>query len=116
MGGYEHGNKFQWRAPDMTTIRTTHVGALPRTQAVVDFLFARERGEPCDPAAFSAAMRAHVDDLVARKVAAGMDIVPDGETSKISYATYVKDRYTGFSGDGPRGRDPRGTAPVRRED
>ncbi|MEL7100281.1 MAG: cobalamin-independent methionine synthase II family protein, partial [Pseudomonadota bacterium] len=83
-------------------VKTTHVGSLPRTQAVVDFIFARERGEPYDHAAFDACMTEAVDATVARQVAAGVDIVSDGETSKISYATYVKDRYTGFSGDSPR--------------
>lgn len=84
------------------TIRTTHVGSLPRSQAVVDFLFARERGEPYDPAAFDACMAAAVHDVVKRQKEAGIDVVSDGETSKISYATYVKDRYTGFSGDSKR--------------
>ncbi|MEO1777963.1 MAG: cobalamin-independent methionine synthase II family protein [Pseudomonadota bacterium] len=83
-------------------VQTTHVGSLPRTQEVVDFIFARERGEAYDQAAFDAAMARAVDDTVAKQVAAGVDIVSDGETSKISYATYVKDRYTGFSGDSPR--------------
>lgn len=83
-------------------IKTTHVGSLPRTQEVVDFIFARERQEPYDVAAFDAAMQKAVSDTVARQVASGVDIVSDGETSKISYATYVKDRYTGFSGDSPR--------------
>lgn len=83
-------------------IPTTHVGSLPRSQAVVDFLFARERGERYDPTAFDAAMTAAVSDTVRRQVEAGIDIVSDGETSKISYATYVKDRYTGFAGDSPR--------------
>ncbi|ABD54031.1 cobalamin-independent methionine synthase II family protein [Jannaschia sp. CCS1] len=83
-------------------IKTTHVGSLPRTQDVVDFIFARENGETYDAAAFDAAMMAAVDDTVAKQVAAGVDVVSDGETSKISYATYVKDRYTGFSGDSPR--------------
>lgn len=84
------------------SIRTTHVGSLPRSQEVVDFIFAREREEAYDPAAFDAAMTRAVSDTVARQVAAGIDIVSDGETSKISYATYVKDRYTGFSGDSKR--------------
>jgi 5-methyltetrahydropteroyltriglutamate--homocysteine methyltransferase len=80
----------------------THVGSLPRSQAVVDFLFARERGEAYDPARFDVCMADAVSDVVRRQVAAGIDIVSDGETSKISYATYVKDRYTGFAGDSPR--------------
>jgi 5-methyltetrahydropteroyltriglutamate--homocysteine methyltransferase len=83
-------------------ILTTHVGSLPRSQAVVDQLFARERGEPFDPGVFDATMAAAVAETVGRQVAAGIDVVSDGETSKISYATYVKDRYEGFSGDSPR--------------
>jgi 5-methyltetrahydropteroyltriglutamate--homocysteine methyltransferase len=86
----------------MTRILTTHVGSLPRTQTVVDFIFARERAEPYDPAAFDAAMAEAVMETVGRQKEAGVDIVSDGETSKISYATYVKDRYTGFDGDSPR--------------
>ncbi len=80
----------------------THVGSLPRPQAVVDQLFARERGEAADPAAFDACMTAAVLENVRRQKEAGIDIVSDGEASKISYATYVKDRYTGFGGDSPR--------------
>lgn len=84
------------------TLTTTHVGSLPRTQEVVDLLFARERGETPDPAVFDAAMTRAVSDTVRRQVEAGVGIVSDGETSKISYATYVKDRYSGFDGDSPR--------------
>lgn len=86
----------------MRTIKTTHVGSLPRTQDVVDFIFAREQCKDYDPAAFDACMTAAVSETVGKQVAAGVDIVSDGETSKISYATYVKDRYTGFDGDSPR--------------
>lgn len=81
---------------------TTHVGSLPRPQNVVDFIFARERREAYDQSAFDAAMADAVDVAVQKQVAAGVGIVSDGETSKISYATYVKDRYTGFDGDSPR--------------
>lgn len=80
----------------------THVGSLPRSQDVVDFLFAREKGHDYDQAAFDTAMTAAVAENVRRQVAAGINIVSDGEASKISYATYVKDRYTGFGGDSPR--------------
>ena len=83
-------------------IQTTHVGSLPRSQEVVDFLFAREKLQPYDAAAFDACMAGAVSDIVRRQVEVGVDIVSDGETSKISYATYVKDRYTGFGGDSPR--------------
>ena len=86
----------------MTKILTSHVGSLPRTQKVVDFIFAREKEQPYDQAEFDAAMTEAVDETVRRQVEAGVDIVSDGETSKISYATYVKDRYTGFSGDSDR--------------
>jgi 5-methyltetrahydropteroyltriglutamate--homocysteine methyltransferase len=83
-------------------ILTTHVGSLPRTQEIVDFIFAREKKQPYDTAGFDAAMTAAVDETVRKQKEAGIDIVSDGETSKISYATYVKDRYTGFEGDSPR--------------
>lgn len=86
----------------MARILTTHVGSLPRGQDVVDLLFARERGEAVEPGTFEATMAAAVHEAVRAQVAAGIDIVSDGEMSKISYATYVKDRYTGFSGDSPR--------------
>ena len=86
----------------MTKILTSHVGSLPRTQDVVDFIFARENGESYDKAAFDSCMSSACDETVRRQVEAGVDIVSDGETSKISYATYVKDRYTGVSGDSPR--------------
>lgn len=86
----------------MTRIATTHVGSLPRSQEVVDFIFARERGEPFDQAAFDTSMTTAVSETVRKQAEAGVDIVSDGETSKISYATYVKDRYTGFDGDSPR--------------
>jgi 5-methyltetrahydropteroyltriglutamate--homocysteine methyltransferase len=86
----------------MARILTTHVGSLPRSQEVVNLIFARERGEPFDPAAFDTCMARACAETVRRQVEVGIDIVSDGETSKISYATYVKDRYTGFEGDSPR--------------
>ncbi len=86
----------------MKKILTSHVGSLPRAQDVVDFIFARERGEPYDSDAFQSCMASACAETVRRQAEAGIDIVSDGETSKISYATYVKDRYTGFSGDSPR--------------
>ncbi|WP_299897739.1 cobalamin-independent methionine synthase II family protein [uncultured Ruegeria sp.] len=84
------------------TVKTTHVGSLPRTQDVVDFIFTRENDEPYDTGAFDTCMANAVAETVRKQVEAGVDIVSDGETSKISYATYVKDRYAGFSGDSPR--------------
>ncbi|MEM7256405.1 MAG: cobalamin-independent methionine synthase II family protein [Pseudomonadota bacterium] len=86
----------------MSRILTTHVGSLPRSQEVVDFLFKRENQQPYEAQAFDEAMTRAVDETVERQQQAGIDIVSDGETSKISYATYVKDRYSGFSGDSDR--------------
>lgn len=86
----------------MTRILTSHVGSLPRSQEVVDFIFARENNENYDETSFNEAMTKAVHDTVGKQTESGIDIVSDGETSKISYATYVKDRYTGFSGDSPR--------------
>ncbi|MEO0917990.1 MAG: cobalamin-independent methionine synthase II family protein [Pseudomonadota bacterium] len=86
----------------MMTVLTTHVGSLPRTQKVVDLIFARENQQAYSENDFDAAMAEGVLQTVGKQAAAGVDIVSDGETSKISYATYVKDRYTGFDGDSPR--------------
>ncbi len=88
--------------PTAARFLTTHVGSLPRSQAVVDQIFAREKGEAMDEARFDATMAAAVHEVVRLQVQAGIDIVSDGEMSKISYATYIKDRYTGFEGDSPR--------------
>lgn len=81
-------------------ILTTHVGSLPRSAAVTDVVFAQEKGESPDNA--QDIIRDAVDEVVARQVSAGVDIVSDGELSKISYATYIKDRITGFDGDSDR--------------
>lgn len=81
-------------------ILTTHVGSLPRSEAVTDTVFALEKGEPVDNAA--AIFRDAVDTVVARQIDNGVDIVSDGEMSKISYATYIKDRISGFAGDSER--------------
>jgi 5-methyltetrahydropteroyltriglutamate--homocysteine methyltransferase len=83
-------------------ILTTHVGSLPRPQAVVDLLFKREAGETFDPSEFDCVMAAAVSETVRRQVETGIDIVSDGETAKVGYATYIKDRLTGFDGDNPR--------------
>jgi 5-methyltetrahydropteroyltriglutamate--homocysteine methyltransferase len=83
-------------------ILTTHVGSLPRPQEVADLLFAQDRGERYDPAHFDEVMRRAVSEAVRLQQEAGIDIVSDGETSKISYATYIRHRLTGFEGDSPR--------------
>ncbi len=83
-------------------ILTTHVGSLPRSKQVTDLVFAREAGVPIEEAGFNAIITAAVNDIVARQKAAGIDLPSDGEMSKISYATYIKDRLTGFDGDSSR--------------
>ena len=82
-------------------ITTTHVGSLPRNADVTELLFAAERGEPVDPSRFDEVVGAAVETCVARQIESGIDIVSDGEMSKITYATYIKDRITGFDGDSP---------------
>ena len=79
-------------------ILTTHVGSLPRGGEVVELLYKKDAGEPFDALGLAAAVAAGVADVVAKQVAAGVDIVSDGETSKVGYATYVKDRLSGFAG------------------
>ena len=83
-------------------ILTTHVGSLPRSQAVTDVLFAREREETRDVAKDDAVITAAVAEVVRRQVEVGIDVVSDGEMSKISYATYIARRLAGFAGDTPR--------------
>lgn len=86
----------------MIEIETSHVGSLPRSAAVTELLFAAEAGQPVDGGAFDTAMNTAVADAVRRQVAAGITVVSDGEMSKISYATYIKDRISGFAGDSAR--------------
>src|SRR5499426_791155 len=77
---------------------TTHTGSLPRPADLIRMMFAKEEGVPVDPAALGARIRAAVAEIVKRQVDAGVAIVNDGEMSKPSYATYVKDRLNGFGG------------------
>jgi 5-methyltetrahydropteroyltriglutamate--homocysteine methyltransferase len=86
----------------MDRILTTHVGSLPRSQAVTNVLFARERDEVSDTAAAAGVISDAVAEVVQRQVSVGIDFVSDGETSKISYATYIAERFAGFGGDTPR--------------
>jgi 5-methyltetrahydropteroyltriglutamate--homocysteine methyltransferase len=84
-------------------ILTTHVGSLPRPQDVVDCLFAQDRGENYDVQHFDATMRRAVADVVRRQHEVGLDVINDGEMSKISYATYIRHRLNGFEiGNVPR--------------
>jgi 5-methyltetrahydropteroyltriglutamate--homocysteine methyltransferase len=78
---------------------TTHTGSLPRPPDLIRMMFAREEGVPVDPAALTARVGAAVDEVVRRQVEHGLDVVNDGEMSKPSYATYIKDRLHGFGGE-----------------
>src|SRR5580698_978589 len=83
-------------------ILTTHVGSLPRSQAVTDVLFARERNDVANAQVAAAVITDAVAEVVHRQVSVGIDVVSDGEMSKISYATYIAERFAGFGGDTPR--------------
>ena len=84
-------------------ILTTHVGSLPRPERVVTQLFAQDSGLNYDAAEFDRIMGAEVADVVARQASSHVDVVSDGEMSKISYATYIRHRLTGFElGEMPR--------------
>ena len=84
------------------TILTTHVGSLPRSKKLSDLLFKKENNEIYDKDTFNKVVKDSVFDIVKKQKEVGIDIISDGEMSKISYATYVKDRYNGFAGDSPR--------------
>ena len=75
---------------------TTHTGSLPRPADLVQLMYAKEEGQPVDPAALAARVHSAVAEIVQRQVRAGITVVNDGEMSKPSYATYVKDRLAGF--------------------
>ena len=79
---------------------TTHTGSLPRPDDLVRTMYAREEGVPVDPAALDARIAAAVAEVVDKQAKAGIDVVNDGEMSKPSYATYIKDRLSGFGGTG----------------
>src|ERR1700689_2275787 len=83
-------------------ILTTHVGSLPRPQDVFDVLFAQDRGEAIDAAHFEDVVSKAVSEVVRLQVESGIDIIDDGEMSKISYAKYIRHRLTGFEGDSSR--------------
>ncbi len=84
-------------------ILTTHTGSLARPPELLQMLLAREEGQPVDPGVFDAAVQRAVTEKVKRQVEAGLAIVNDGEQSKISFATYVRERLRGFGGaDEPR--------------
>jgi 5-methyltetrahydropteroyltriglutamate--homocysteine methyltransferase len=79
---------------------TTHSGSLPRPDELIRTMYAKEEGVPVDPAALAARVRAAVAEVVKKQADAGVDLINDGEMSKPSYATYIKDRLAGFGGTG----------------
>ena len=81
---------------------TTHVGSLPRPDDVTALLLAKDKGEAYDHALFAATMTRGVAAVVKQQADLGIDVVSDGELSKISYATYIHERLSGFGGDQPR--------------
>jgi 5-methyltetrahydropteroyltriglutamate--homocysteine methyltransferase len=78
---------------------TTHTGSLPRPDDLVRIMFAKEEGIPVDGDALAARIKTAVAEVVGKQAEAGVDIVNDGELSKPSYATYIKDRLAGFGGE-----------------
>ena len=85
-------------------ILTTHVGSLPRPDDLIEMLQLKDRGEVYDLVFFDQCVANAVDATVSRQVTTGIDLVSDGEMSKISYATYLKDRLNGFDGTATENR------------
>jgi len=80
-------------------ILTTHTGSLPRSPALQELLRLREEGRPLDRAAFAAGVRTAVADVVQQQIALGLDVINDGEQERSQYASYVKERLSGFEGE-----------------
>ena len=79
---------------------TTHTGSLPRPDDLIRMMYAKEEGIPVNPTAFATRVKAAVAEVVKKQADAGVDLINDGEMSKPSYATYIKDRLDGFGGSG----------------
>ena len=86
----------------MTKIKTTHVGSLPRSNELSELLFKKDKKDKIDFENFDTVVKRDVKKIVKKQVDLGIDFISDGEMSKISYATYVKDRIDGFSGESER--------------
>ena len=86
----------------MVKIRTTHVGSLPRSNELSSLLSLKDNKEKISIKKFDEVVRNNVLEVVKKQINTGIDIVSDGEMSKISYATYIKDRVDGFSGESER--------------
>ena len=85
-----------------SSILTTHVGSLPRSKELSELLFAKDKKETFDKKIFDFEVKKNVENVVKQQLEVGIDIISDGEMSKISYATYIKDRLKGFSGESER--------------
>ncbi len=85
-----------------SSILTTHVGSLPRSKELSELLFAKDKKENFNQETFNQVVKKNVEKVVKRQLSVGIDVISDGEMSKISYATYVKDRIKGFSGESER--------------
>jgi 5-methyltetrahydropteroyltriglutamate--homocysteine methyltransferase len=83
-------------------IETTHVGSLPRGDALVPLLLARDRGEPYDTTEFDTVVQSAINAAVDQQIACGVSVVSDGELGKVGYSTYMTERLSGFGGDVPR--------------
>ena len=79
-------------------ILTTHTGSLPRPEGLVEMLGAVSRREPVDQATLDAAADEASAGVVAAQLAAGVDVINNGEQSRISFSTYVTQRISGFGG------------------
>ena len=84
------------------TIQTTHVGSLPRGDALVPLLLARDHGQPYDADEFDRVVQDAVNAAVNQQIASGVSVVSDGELGKVGYSTYITERLSGFGGDVPR--------------
>lgn len=86
----------------MSKIKTTHVGSLPRSKELSELLFKKDKKELFDKSQLDKIIEDNVNKIVKKQIDIGIDVISDGEMSKISYATYVKDRIKGFSGESER--------------
>ena len=86
----------------VSKINTTHVGSLQRSKQLSELLFSKDRQETFDQKEFREVVKKNVNEVVKKQLDIGIDYISDGEMSKISYATYVKDRISGFSGESER--------------
>ena len=86
----------------MVKIKTTHVGSLPRSSELSDLLASKDNKEELNIKVFDEVVKKNVLEVVKKQINSGLDVISDGEMSKISYATYIKDRVEGFSGESER--------------